>query len=58
MISAIVTKETIRTGTDQIVVIKEFHLVVEHNVDKIIEIDQGMNRITGMTVGEEALEVS
>ena len=36
---------------------EEFHLVVEYSVDKITEIDQGMNRIVGMTLGEKTLEV-
>ena len=39
MISTIMTKETIRTCIDQTTEIEEFHLVVEYNVDKIIEIN-------------------
>ena len=26
------------------------------SMDKIVEVDQGMNRIIGMTIGEEILE--
>ena len=50
-------REIINIGTDQIVEIDEFHLVVEYIVVKIIETDQDMNRIIGMTLGEEILEV-
>ena len=57
MISTIMIKETIRTGIDQITEIEEFHSVVEYNVDKITDIDQGMNSIIGMTLEEETLEV-
>ena len=35
MISAIMTKETIRIDIDQTVEIEEFHLVVGYNVDEI-----------------------
>ena len=49
-------REIIRIGIDQIVEIREFHLVVELSVDKIIEIDQGMNKSIGMTLKEEILE--
>ena len=58
MISTTMTKETIRTGIDEKVEIENFHLVVEYSVDEITEIDQGMNRIIGMTLGEEAVEVT
>ena len=37
MISAIMAKETIRTGIDQTVGIEEFHLVVEYSVNEIVE---------------------
>ena len=37
--------------------IVEFHLVVEFSVDKIIDIDLGMNSAIGMTLEEETLEV-
>ena len=40
---------------DQIVEIGEFHLVVEFSVDKIIEIDQDMNRIIGMILEDVIL---
>ena len=43
--------EVIKTGTDQIEEIEEFSLV-----DKI-EVYLGMNRITGMIIGEEILKV-
>ena len=49
MISAIMTKETMRTGKDETAEIEEFHLVVEYGVDKDTEIDKVMNRIIGMT---------
>ena len=35
---------------DQIEDIGEFHLVVEYNVDKITQIDQGMSRTIEMTL--------
>ena len=37
--------------------IGEFHLLVEFSMDKIIEVDQGMNRAIGITLEEETLEV-
>ena len=57
MISIIMMKEIIRTGIDQTAEIKEYHLVVGYIINEITEIDQGMNRIIGMTLGQEALEV-
>ena len=36
--------------------IEEFNLVAELSMGKI-EVDQGMNKITGMIIGEEILEV-
>ena len=56
MTNVIIIREIIRVGLDQIVEIGEFHLVVGYSVDKIIETGQGMNRIIGMTLGEEILE--
>ena len=49
--------EVIKIDIDQIVEIEEFNLVVELSMDKI-EVDQGMNKITGMIIGEEILKVS
>ena len=45
-------RETVRIGIDQVVEIGELHLVVALSMDKVIEVDQGMNRTTGMTSGE------
>ena len=53
MTNIIMIRETIRIGLDEIAEMGEFHLVVGYIVDKIIETDQGMNRIIGMTLGEE-----
>ena len=50
VISVIMTEEIIKIGMDQIVEIEEFNLV-----DKV-EVDQGMNRIIGMIIGEEVLK--
>ena len=50
-------REIIKIDIDQRVEIGEFHLVVEYSVDKIIETDWDMNRIIGMILGEETLEV-
>ena len=44
--------EIIQIDIDQIVEIREFHLVVEYNVDKITQIGEGINRTTGMTLEE------
>ena len=57
MISAIMIKETIRIGIYQTTLTEEFHLLVEYSVDKITEINQGMNRIIRMTLREEAFEI-
>ena len=51
MIHIGMTKEIIKIGIDQIVETGEFNLL-----DKI-EVDQGMNRIIGMVIEEEILEV-
>ena len=51
MIHVIMIEEIIKIGTDHIAETREFNLV--HNV----EIEQGMNRIIGMIIGEEILEV-
>ena len=50
------TDVTIRIGMDPIAEIEEFNLVVEFSVDKIIEIGQGMDKATGMMLGEEISE--
>ena len=34
----------------------EYNLVVEFNMDRIIEVDQAMDKALGMTLGEEILE--
>ena len=52
MINAIMIEEIIEIGTDQIAEIEEFSLV-----DKK-EVDLGMNRITGMIITEEILEIT
>ena len=36
--------------------IEGYNLVVESNMDRIIEVDQVMDKATGMTIGEELLE--
>ena len=55
MTDVIMNRESIGIGLDQLVEIGEFHLVVGYSVGKIIETDQDMNRIIGMTLGEEIL---
>ena len=50
------TDITVRTDIDQIVEIEESNLAVEFSMDKITEVDQGMDRVIGMTLGEEILE--
>ena len=34
----------------------KYNLVVESNMDRIIEVDQGMDKALGITLGEEILE--
>ena len=58
MTNIIMIKETIRIDIDQTVEIEESNLVVEFSMDKIMEVDQGMNKTIGMTIGEEILEVT
>ena len=48
-------EEIIKIGMDKIVELEEFSLVVEISMDKI-EVDLGMNKITGMIIGEEKIE--
>ena len=50
-------KETIRICTGQRVEIEEYNLVVEFNMDRIIKVDQGMNRNIGMIFDKAILEV-
>ena len=56
MTNIITTREMIKLCIDQVVEIEEFHLVVEFSVDKITEVDQGMNKAIGMTLDEETLD--
>ena len=57
MTNVVMIKEIIRIGIDQIVEIGEFNLVVEFNMDRIIEVDQGIDKAIGMTLEEEILKV-
>ena len=50
------TDTIIRIGTGHMVEIEEYNLVVEFNMDRIIEVDQGMGKAIGMILGEEILE--
>ena len=56
MTNVIMIRDIFRIGIDQVVEIGEFHLLVEFSVDKIIEIDQGMNKAIGMMLEWEVLE--
>ena len=56
-IDTIMINEVIKIVIDQIVEIEEFNLVVEFKIDRI-EVDLHMNKITGMIIGEEILEVT
>ena len=49
MTSIIMIKEIIRIGIDQIAEIGEFNLVVEFNMDIIIEVEQGMDKVMNDT---------
>ena len=53
MTNIITIREIIRIGTDQVVEIEEFHLVVEFSKDKITEVDQGINKAIGMSLKRE-----
>ena len=57
MTDIIIIREIVTIGIGQMAEIEEFHLVVGYSVDKFIETDQDMNRITGMILEEEILEV-
>ena len=50
MTNVITIRKNIRIGIDQVVDIEEFHLVVEFSVVKILEVDQGMNKVIGTTL--------
>ena len=50
------TDITVRIDIDQIVEIGESNLEVEFSMDKITEVDQGMDKVIGMTLEEEILE--
>ena len=50
------TDVTIRIDTDQTVEIAESNLVVDFVMDKMAEVDQGMDKAIGITLGEEILE--
>ena len=55
MIKIIMIKEMIKIDIGQIVEIGEYCSVVEYNMDRIIETDQGIIRIIGGTLKEEIL---
>ena len=58
IIDIITIKGTIRIGIDQILEIGEPNLVEEFSMNKIIEVDQGINKLTGMMIREKILEVT
>ena len=47
----------IKIGIDQIAKVGDFNLMVEINMDRIIEVDQDMDKAIGMTLGEKILGV-
>ena len=49
--------EVMKLGSDQIVEIEKFNFVIEFKMDKI-EVDLGINKITGIIIGEEIVEVT
>ena len=51
-------KEIMEIGIDHMVEIGDFNLVVEFSMDRTIEVDLGMNKIVGVIIGEEILEVT
>ena len=55
MIKTII-KEIIKIDIDQIVEVGEYHLVVEYNMDRIIEIAPGIIRTIEMTLEKEIIE--
>ena len=56
MLDVFMIREVIKIDIDQIVEIEGFNLVVEYNMNRIMDIDQGMNKIIEMTTEEEILE--
>ena len=51
-----ITDITVRIDIDQMVEIGESNLMVEFSMEKITEVDQGMEKAIGKTLGEEILE--
>ena len=56
MIGIIMVKEIIKIDKDQVMEIREYHSVVEYNMDKISEIDLGIIRTIEMVSGKDILE--
>ena len=56
-IHAVMISEVNKIGIIQKVEIEEFNLMVEFSMGKI-EVDLGTNKITGMILGEDTLEVT
>ena len=56
MIDVFIIREVIKIDIDQIVEIEGFNLVVEYNMDRIMKVHQGMNKIIEMTIEEVILE--
>ena len=56
MIDVFMTREVIKIDMDQIVEIEGLNSVVEYNMDRIMEADQGMDKIIEMTMEEVILE--
>ena len=57
MVNVVMTEEIIKICIDEIEEIEEFNLVEELSMNKM-EVDQGMNEIIEMIIGEEILEVT
>ena len=51
------TDIAINIGIDQIAEMEESSLAVKFSMDKIILVDQGMNKATGITLGEGISEI-
>ena len=56
MIDIFMIREVIKIDMYQIVEMEGFNLVVEYNMDRITEVDQGVNKIKEMTIEEVILE--
>ena len=56
MIDIFMIREVIKIDIDQKVKIEGFNLVAEHNMDRITEVDQCMNKIIEMTIEEVILK--